>query len=395
MPRRIVVDPRFPVRLRELLDERGMSFRALAGRVHYSKSYLHDLAAGRKAPTAALAQRIDRAVQGGGSLAALVSVERETPDDDELEAWELAQRAGASDLGEGTLSRLEEAVDELAMSYATVPPADLLRRVKPHLTYVGRVIDVRKTLRHHRRLLVAGAWLSLLAATMHVDLRQSTAARARLAAAAALASEAEHREIVAWSLETRAWEALTAGSYRAAVDLSRQAQDAAPPGSSALIQATAQEGRAWARMRQSGPTRDALDRVARLTATLGLPDQPEHHYRYDPDKALSYTATTLAWAGDPVAEQYVRALLRQLVDPSTEVARPRRVAVARLDLALALVANGKPDEAAAEATTAISSGRVVPSNWWRATEVLVEVTQSDISEAADLRDAYETYQPSR
>lgn len=44
---------------------------------------------------------------------------------------------------------------------------------------------------------------------------------------------------------------------------------------------------------------------------------------------------------------------------------PRRVATAYVDLALALLASDRPDEACAAALAAILSGRVVPSNHWR------------------------------
>jgi transcriptional regulator with XRE-family HTH domain len=392
MPRRVVVDPRFAARLRELLDDRGVSFRALSARTYYSKSYLHDIASGKKAPTAELASRLDDVIGAGGQLAALVRTEdMAATSDDELQALELARRVAASDVGEETLARLELAVDELARAYATTPPEELLHRVRRHLSYVGKMIDARTTLRQQQRLLVAAGWLSLLAATVHIDLRQSAAADARLATASQLAEHAEHPEINAWCLETRAWDILTGGDYPLAIELSRNAQAIAPRGSSALIQATAQEGRAWARMRDRRQTRGALDRVDRLTSALIVPDEPEHHYRYDPDKALSYTATTLAWAGDPAAEEYARTLIRQLDGPPNGVPRPRRLAAARLDLALALLAAGTADEAATEATTAIMSGRVVPSNWWRVTEVLNAVEQLGVHEAVELREACQIY----
>jgi hypothetical protein len=43
-------------------------------------------------------------------------------------------------------------------------------------------------------------------------------------------------------------------------------------------------------------------------------------------------------------------------------ARPRRIASARLDLGLALLGAGLPDEAAEQARLAITSGRIVRSN---------------------------------
>lgn len=40
------------------------------------------------------------------------------------------------------------------------------------LVAVAQLVDARKTLAQHRRLLVADGWLSLLAATLDIDLRQ-------------------------------------------------------------------------------------------------------------------------------------------------------------------------------------------------------------------------------
>jgi len=55
------VDRRFAERMRGLLTRRGISYRALAAQTHYGKSYLHDLAAGKKMPTLETAGRIDDA----------------------------------------------------------------------------------------------------------------------------------------------------------------------------------------------------------------------------------------------------------------------------------------------------------------------------------------------
>ena len=98
----------------------------------------------------------------------------------------------------------------------------------------------------------------------------------------------------------------------------------------------------------------------------------------------------MAWAGGPAAEAVCRDVIDELLDDG---ARPRRVASARLDLALALLAGGKPDEAAAEASTAITSGRIVPSNWRRAHEVVAGVQASGIEEARDLREVAVAQRP--
>ena len=119
-----------------------------------------------------------------------------------------------------------------------------------------------------------------------------------------------------------------------------------------------------------------------------MPEQPEHHYRYDPAKSDAYTATTLAWIGDPAAERYARQVLARLESAIDGPPRPRRAASARLDLSLALIAADRDDEAAGTALEAISSGRIVPSNYWRAREVIRAVAERGLPEAADLAEAY-------
>lgn len=398
MTRRVTgADPSFGTRLRELREHAGLSLRHFAEIAHYSRTYLWELETGRKTPGPGTAVALDATLKAGGELAALAAPTGSAPDPgleglDEIDAMELGRRVAASDVGEETVSRLEQAVDALATSYSVTPPVDLLARTRRYLSYASNLLDAgtRKTLREHERLVVVSAWLSLLAATLHIDLEQRHAAAARLATAASLAQHAGHAEIHAWTYETRAWSALTDGRYRHAIELAQAAQRLAPRGSSAHIQATAQEGRAWARIGNQDETYDALNRVAELVSGLARPDRPEHHYRYDPDKAVAYVATTLAWLGDPAAESYAREVIAKLRAAEDAGGWPRRVAAAQIDLGLALVAAGKPDEAAASAQTAILSGRIVPSNYWRALEVVSAVEAAGLSEAHELREAYET-----
>ncbi len=200
-----------------------------------------------------------------------------------------------------------------------------------------------------------------------------------------MAGEAGHPELSAWCLETPAWQAVSDGDYARAASLARGAQGVAPRGSSALIQATAQEGRAWARLGASRETYDALARVEALVSPLPVPEQPEHHYRYDPAKAEAYVATTLAWIGDPAAVDIARSVLAKMESPADP--RPRRAVAARIDLALALAGAGKPDEAAGITLEAVTSPYLVPSNYWRADEVIAAVESSDPQGSRVLRDA--------
>src|SRR5271166_2890321 len=149
----------------------------------------------------------------------------------------------------------------------------------------------------------------------------------------------------------------------------REARSSRPP------RRKAAPGRGWAR-------------VDKLVSPLLVPGTPEHHFRYDPAKSQAYAATTLAWLGDPAAEPLARQVLVRLESAADGPPRPRRAASARLDLALALIAAGRHDEAAGTVLEAVTSGRLVPWNYWRAREVIDAVAERGVPGARDLSEAF-------
>lgn len=389
----------FAAELRRLRAFAGVSLAELARAAPVNRGYVGHIEHGQRWQSRSVAAALDDALAARRALLTAWEAADTQPalpsvgapgDTAELEAVELARRISASDLGGETLPRLEAAVDDIATDYPAAAPADLLGSVRGHLNYLRRLIDARATLDQRRRPLVVGGWLSLLAATLFIDLQRYRPAREWLTTAADLAQQTGHDEIHAWRYETEAWAVLTVGDYRRAVELSQAAQRIAPRGGSAQIQATAQEGRVRARLGEQRDTYAAIDRVQALAGSLPPPDRPEHHYRYDPTKALAYTATTLAWAGDAAAEGYAREIIARLQGGDGDVSRwPRRVASGHLDLALALLITDRLDEAAGCALAAIQSGKVVPSNHWRALEVVRAVEARALPESANLREAYE------
>jgi transcriptional regulator with XRE-family HTH domain len=379
----------FGSELTRLMAEHGTGVRQLARTCYVNPSHVSNLRSGKARPSPELAGQIDRLLGAGGKLAALATArEAALPGGDEIAAIELGRRALASDVGDGTCEQIEASVDDMAVAYHRTPPAVLLPRVRVHLGYVTGLLGGKATLLQRRRLMVSGGWLSLLAATVLADLHDDPTAMACLRTAAQLAGETGHVEIAAWVLETRGWVAVTSGRYKEAAALAVSAQEAAPRGTSALIQATAQEGRAWARLGDQARTRSALARVEALASPLRLPEMPEHHYQYDPAKAEAYVVTTLAWSGDPAAEDLARDVLARFESPADGEPRRRRATAARLDLALALAKRGRLDEAAGTAFDAVTSGYLVPSNFWRAAEIVEATGGHDVPEAGDLAEAY-------
>jgi transcriptional regulator with XRE-family HTH domain len=388
----------FGTELARLMTARGIGVRELARMVPCNPGHTSNLRSGKSQPSPELAQTLDERLDADGTLRAL-ALDRPpgrhqlTParDDgaiaDEIAALDLIRQAEATQVGSGTVERLELAVDDLATAYPSTPSAVLLDRVRGYLGHVSRLLDAKTTLAEHRRLLVVGGWMSLLTATTLIDLHRDRAAAAHLRTAAQLARETGHAEIAAWCLETQAWQVLTAGDYRLAADISQGAQRIAPKSGSAFIQATAQEGRAWARLGDARQTRATLTRVEALVSPLPVPDRPEHHYRYDPPKAQFYVATTLSWLGDTAAEAIARQVLATIEAPGLRP-RPRRAALARLDLALALTAADKHDEAAGVALEAVKSRRLAPVDGRRAREIVLAVAGHGVPEAAELAEAY-------
>jgi hypothetical protein len=95
--------------------------------------------------------------------------------------------------------------------------------------------------------------------------------------------------------------------------------------------------------------------------------------------------TTLSWLGDPAAVGMARSVLVKMESPAD--LRPRRAVAARIDLALALARAGEPDEATGVALEAITSPYLVPSNYWRADEVIAAVEPGDPQGAETVREA--------
>jgi transcriptional regulator with XRE-family HTH domain len=381
----------FAGRLDAAMAARNIGVRALARRVHCDPGLISRLRSGKQQPSPNIARLLDEELGAAGALAAADRTAPARPDavaDDEIAAIEVVRRAAASDVGEATFGELERITDDMALAYPRTSPGHLLARVRSHLGYASGLLAGRTTLNEHRRLLVTLGWLSLLASTCLIDLRKFPPASAYLRTAAELARETGHREIAAWCLETKAWQLITEGDYPHAAAYAQAAQRTAPPDGSAFIQATGQEARAWARLGAGREAREALARTEALVAPLPMPDRPEHHYQYDPAKSDAYTATTLAWLGDPAAAGYARDVLSRLESGTDGPVRPRRAASARLDLALALTASDELDEAADTALAAVTSGLLVPSNYWRATEVIGVMDEHGVAVAGELREAY-------
>ncbi len=369
----------------------GLSLADLAVRSHVHRGYAHHVEHGRRWPTEIVAHSLDTALGADGALLATWEAANRLPHEratsngnaQPTELLELAARAEASDVSPTTLDLMDLSVDELARAYTRASPTELLRDVRARTRQIGRLLDGRSTLAQRQRLLTAAGWLALFAATLHVDLGQRRAAGAVRTAARSLGRETGHDEIGAWTGEIDTWVALVDQDWPRAAELAAAGEAVSPQGSSAAAQMAMQSARAAARLGDGPQVWAALRRCAVASQRQSRDRPPDHHFYFDGNKLELYTGTALAWLGDPAAEGYARHAAAR----SEAGGQRRRVATAQLDLGLVLARLGRPDEAAHFGVLALESNELVPSNAWRADELIAAVSgYRGVPEVEELRE---------
>lgn len=368
-----------------------LSLADVAGRAHVHRGYVHRLERGERWPSCPIVKALDTALAADGALLAIWEAADRVPrvrgtSGDEgapTELLELAARAEASDVGTTTLDLLDLSVDDLARAYTRAPPAELLHSVRARARQIGSLLNGRATLTQRRRLLVDAGWLALLAATLHVDLGQRGAATTARNIAGSLGRETEHDEIGAWACEVDTWTALVDQDWLRVAALAAAGEAIAPSGSPAAAQLAVQGARAAARLGDGPQMRAALRRCSAALDRQSRDRPSDHHFYFDGQKFELYTGTALSWLGDPAAEDIARHAAARYETGG----RPRRLATAYLDLGLVLARLGRPDEAAHCGVLALGANHLVPSNAWRADELIAAVSRyRGVPEVEELRE---------
>ena len=202
MPSHITVDPRFGPRMRQLRQQRGISFRALANRVLSCKTSLQEFEVGKSMPSVDTARRIDEALDAGGELVALLSAaecpaglgeqENAMKRRDVLQSL-TALATGAAGVplvsleairhgvgvafgGVPQVDEWESIVTGYARDFYTIPPAELLADLSADLVVLQHLVSASGEV-HARDLSRAGGQLSVIMAMTLASLGQARAAR--------------------------------------------------------------------------------------------------------------------------------------------------------------------------------------------------------------------------
>ncbi len=289
------------------------------------------------------------------------------------EALEFTRGTAVSSVGAGTLDHLEAVVTDLDRSYWAKPPGELFAVARAYRRRVDQLIQSRHTLKEQRELYFYAAWLSELLALLAHDFGFPLAAEAYAIDCYEHADQAGHGVLCAWATETMATIALYADRPGKAVLAAQKGIGRIPNQHPLSVRLRAQAACARARQGQRAECVELLTEAQELHDRL--PARSPGRLPVDNDIFASHaitarTASSYIWIADyKQAEKHARTALAVGESASPMDRSPKREAIARIDLSIALTHLGSLDEATAHGSQALSSVRVVDSVLSRAGEL--------------------------
>ena len=286
------------------------------------------------------------------------------------DALEFTQRVAASAVGQVTLDHLEVAVAEICKSYSYEAPKEVFFAARQYRRQIASLLQGPHTYSEARELYVQAAWLSETLAWLCHDLGDSIAADAYCADSYAHASQAGHQEICAWALDAQASIAHHDQRWDRALRAAEKGIEVVPNGHPLRVRLWAQKARAHAHL---GQRELFLDTFARAEHCLcSLPGNPPTRFGKDTTKLAAYAITSYPASSYLVLGDYTQAISfseRAMLEHKSANLRnssPSRQAIAKLDMATALVGLGDPKSGFTLAQEALMSPRVVGSVMRRA-----------------------------
>jgi hypothetical protein len=272
----------------------------------------------------------------------------------EAEARELTRRSEETELGPSTLDHVRQMIDDYGHHYARYDADELWQSAIADRRHVAQLLEHRMTLKQRREMYIDAAWLSLVLAWAANDRGEVRPALAYAADARHHADQADHAEAAAWSWDVEATTWFYDDRPDRALQAVQQGLALAPAGSAAYVRLTGQLARTHARLGHVAPSSDALAELHRQAE-----QQPLHArglFTADAARAWSIAASSSLLTGQ---NQQAQACAEQALaiyeeDPSIS---PTRLAIAALDLGMAWVRLGNPEQAVAHGMVALSTPR--------------------------------------
>jgi transcriptional regulator with XRE-family HTH domain/tetratricopeptide (TPR) repeat protein len=262
---------------------------------------------------------------------------------------------------EGSLAETIDGLGELAAALGATffdqPPQQIEPRIAALIDYSCRLLPLSPARYQPGLLTTAGHGLAMVA-NARFDIGDLLAARASARAAFTYGQRAGDQGLMAWVRDFEGMVASYAGDFGGALRCIEEGRSLAPRPSAVGVRLLGGQARARARLGMAEETMTALrqaeieyDRLVDSEIRGGLFGIGEMHVPY-----ASSSAT--AWLKTPaVTQRQAQVVIDADSGPGGPKGGPTRLALARLNLAVALMQQGKPDEAAQLGSVALEDQR--------------------------------------
>lgn len=322
------------------------------------------------------------------SPATLTEVLRESA----AEALEFTREQAVTAVGSGTLDHLEFVVGELDRSYQTTSPAELFPIARAYRQRVAQLIGGRHTLREARELYVYAARLSYLLSDLGHDLNSWLTAEAYAIDSQQHAREAGHAELCAWAADALTSAPYWTGHYADSIKAALQGLQWVDNRHHLAVRLRSKAARAYASLGDSAACTELLaqacmlcDRLSEQVGEVTVAATREYTFYTLVGLTASCQLTLGDWA--EAARNAQQALGVATISPG-------RADIARLDLGIALVNAGSPDEGVAHGLKALDSQRWLGGLLPRA-QALDETLMARYSGQASSQEFHERYRQLR
>jgi transcriptional regulator with XRE-family HTH domain len=302
------MDPAFPRRLRELREGAGLSLRALAAAALSSKSHVHEFETGAAVPTRETLALLDRALDAGGELEAMVvSLEQRQEDPTLVATLTLNGQAGVATVAPEPWSLVEmiarpsmplsmvERMERLALAqierYPHTPPQRMWPIVMRELARVREALHQRQALSVQLRLTRVAGMLAGVAGHLSTDVGRHSAAIEYLDLSQLAGRESGDPDLTAWAMALESIDWFFNREVEYAVALLDKAAALGAQRSSARRQAwiSAMRAQAYASKRDAANAQAALERAMVLMQNA---DPPTASDFFDQDRLGGIAGTT-------------------------------------------------------------------------------------------------------
>jgi transcriptional regulator with XRE-family HTH domain len=355
---RPVTNPAFGARLRDLRAGRRLSLRRLADLVHYSHGYIWDLEEGRKSPSVEAAADLDRVLDAGGQLAALVTIEpAELAAPDPLHRVEQLRRVvteaiSSSVMSEASIEDWERTALEYGRATRYRPAGALLDDLAADFTELTRQLERRHPSSTLLRLTRVTAQMAGLMFLTLIKLDQRGPARAWARTAYVAADEAGDPLLRSWVRAQEAYVHFYCGDLGEALAVAGHAREVAgrAPGVGVAL-AAALEARAHGVLGNAGATYAAVDAAETALAGLDADSVTASAFGYSEAQLRFHAGNAYTHLGDTAAAGQAHTTALALYDRGDYLDR----ALVHLDRIDCLARDGDVAGAMAYGTTELAA----------------------------------------